>query len=166
MLSSRKKKEIIVSEMKNMAISSVSVIIANFSGVTVDGMNKLRKIVRSIPEVYIKVVRNTLIRRFIENTNFSCLNDFISGQIIVGFSFNNPSEIVRVFLEYSYIDEKFKILAASFENKIILPDKIPMLANLPTYKDGVSLLLLIIKKAIFDKIIRIFLVLCKDKMSS
>ncbi|MCR3756199.1 MAG: 50S ribosomal subunit protein L10 [Candidatus Westeberhardia cardiocondylae] len=159
------KKKLIVSEIKDIVNRSISIVIADFSGVTANGINRLRKISRDCSGIYIKVISNSLFCRIIKDTHFDCLQSVISGPILVGFSLYDPGKISRLFLEYCNSDKNFKIVAASFEKKIILSSNIDLLANLPTRKEGILYMLFVMREIALGKIVRILYLLCDKNFS-
>lgn len=67
-------KQAIVAEVSEVAKGALSAVVADSRGVTVDKMTELRKAGREAG-VYMRVVRNTLLRRVVEGTQFECLKD-------------------------------------------------------------------------------------------
>jgi len=65
-------KQAIVAEVSEVAKGALSAVVADSRGVTVDKMTELRKAGREAG-VYMRVVRNTLLRRAVEGTPFECL---------------------------------------------------------------------------------------------
>lgn len=66
-------KQAIVAEVSEVAKGALSAVVADSRGVTVDKMTELRKAGREAG-VYMRVVRNTLLRRAVEGTPFECLS--------------------------------------------------------------------------------------------
>ena len=64
-------KQAIVAEVSEVAKGALSAVVADSRGVTVDKMTELRKAGREAG-VYMRVVRNTLLRRVVEGTQFEC----------------------------------------------------------------------------------------------
>ena len=62
-------KQAIVAEVSEVAKGALSAVVADSRGVTVDKMTELRKAGREAG-VYMRVVRNTLLRRVVEGTQF------------------------------------------------------------------------------------------------
>ncbi len=60
-------KQAIVAEVSEVAKGALSAVVADSRGVTVDKMTELRKAGREAG-VYMRVVRNTLLRRVVEGT--------------------------------------------------------------------------------------------------
>ncbi len=65
-------KQAIVAEVSEVAKGALSAVVADSRGVTVDKMTELRKAGREAG-VYMRVVRNTLLRRAVEGILFECL---------------------------------------------------------------------------------------------
>jgi large subunit ribosomal protein L10 len=63
------KKEI-VAEVNKVASGAFSAVVANYRGLTVGQLTKLREKARE-QQVYVRVVRNTLARRAVEGTSFA-----------------------------------------------------------------------------------------------
>ena len=78
-------KKAIVAEVNEAAKGALSAVVADSRGVTVEKMTSLRKSAREAG-VYMRVVRNTLLRRAVEGTEFGCLNDVLTGPTLIAFS--------------------------------------------------------------------------------
>ena len=65
-------KKAIISEVANNAVNAQSAIAAEYSGLSVDAMTRLRANARQAG-VYLRVVKNTLARRAVEDTEFACV---------------------------------------------------------------------------------------------
>lgn len=80
-------KKAIVAEVNEAAKAALSAVVADARGVTVGAMTGLRKEAREAG-VYVKVVRNTLLKRAVEGTQFDVLNDVFKGPTLIAFSTN------------------------------------------------------------------------------
>jgi len=67
-------KKAIVEEVANVAAEAPSAVAAEYIGLTVAQMTKLRNAAREAG-VYLKVVRNTLAKRALENSPFDCMRE-------------------------------------------------------------------------------------------
>ncbi len=91
-------KQAIVAEVSEVAKGALSAVVADSRGVTVDKMTELRKAGREAG-VYMRVVRNTLLRRVVEGTQFECLKDTFVGPTLIAYSMEHPrccSSVQRV----------------------------------------------------------------------
>ncbi len=64
-----KEKQAIVAEVNETASAALSAVMADYRGVSVDGMTELRKVARE-QNVHVQVIRNTLAKRAFEGTEF------------------------------------------------------------------------------------------------
>ena len=71
-------KQQIVSEVNQAASSALSAVLADYRGVSVEDMTALRKNARE-NKVYLRVVRNTLLKRAVADTEFECIQEVLVG---------------------------------------------------------------------------------------
>lgn len=133
-------KKQIVSEVNEAATSALSAVLADYRGVTVSDMTELRKQARE-NNVYLQVVRNTLLKRAVENTDFACLNEALVGPTMLAFSREDPGAAARVLKDFAKKNDKFQIKALSIGGKLLPADQIDALASLPTYDQAVASLM-------------------------
>ena len=65
-------KKRIVSEVNEAAKGAISAVLADYRGVTVSELTELRKTARE-NGVYLRVVRNTLLKKAVQSTEFECI---------------------------------------------------------------------------------------------
>ena len=136
-------KKAIVAEVSEAAKSALSAVVVDARGVTVSAMTGLRKQARE-SGVYMRVVRNTLLRRVVEGTPFEVLTDTLKGPTLIAFSNEHPGAAARIFKDFAKGQEKFEIKAAAFDGNLIAADA---LASLPTYDEAISQLMSVIQGA-------------------
>lgn len=133
-------KKQIVSEVNQAANSALSAVLADYRGVTVSEMTELRKTARE-NKVYLRVVRNTLLKRAVDDTEFECIKEVLVGPTILALSEEDPGAAARVLKDFSKDNKEFEIKALSIGGKLLEADQIDVLAKLPTYDQAVSLLM-------------------------
>lgn len=116
-------------------------------------MTELRKAGREAG-VYIRVVRNTLIRRAVEGTSYEVLKDAFVGPTLIAFSNEHPGAAARLFKEFAKANPAFEIKAAAFEGELIQAKDIDRLATLPTYEEAIARLMATMKEAAAGKLVR------------
>ncbi len=79
------QKKAVVEELHSIASSSVSAAIAEYRGLNVAEITKLRTKARE-SEIYLKVVKNSLSKKALADTNFECLTQALQGPIIIALS--------------------------------------------------------------------------------
>ena len=152
-------KQAIVAEVNEAAKGALSAVIADSRGVTVDKMTELRKAGREAG-VTMRVVRNTLLRRAVEGTDFECLQDTFVGPTLIAFSNEHPGAAARLFKDFAKANDKFEIKGAALEGKI---QDVEFLATLPTYEEAIARLMGTMKEAAAGKLARTFAAL-RDKL--
>ncbi|AJJ64660.1 50S ribosomal protein L10 [Yersinia aldovae] len=146
-------KQAIVAEVKEVAKGALSAVVADSRGVTVDKMTELRKAGREAG-VHMQVVRNTLLRRIVEGTQFDCLKDTFVGPTLIAFSSEHPGAAARLFKAFAKDNAKFEVKAAAFEGELIPAAQIDRLATLPTYEEAIARLMGTMKEAAAGKLVR------------
>lgn len=146
-------KKAIVSEVNEAAKGALSAVVADSRGVTVGAMTALRKAARE-NGVYVKVVRNTLVKRAVEGTDFECLGEVFTGPTLIAFSNEHPGAAARLLKDFAKEQEQFEIKGAAFEGEFIPAAQIDRLAKLPTYEEALAQLMMTLKEASAAKFVR------------
>lgn len=133
-------KQRIVAEVNEAAGSALSAVLADYRGVTVERLTMLRKSARE-NGVYLRVVRNTLLRRAVKDTDFECLDEAFVGPTILAFSQEDPGAAARVLKDFAKDNEVFEIKALAVGGKMLPASQIDILAKLPTYDQAIATLM-------------------------
>ena len=142
-----KDKQDIVANVAKVAVDAVSVIAADYRGLTVAEMTDLRAKARE-SDVYLRVVRNTLARRALENTDFSCLQDVLEGPLCLAFSMNDPSSAAQLLNKFAKEHENLEVKALSIAGQLLGPEQLETVAKLPNYGQAVAMLMGVLQTAI------------------
>ena len=146
-------KKAIVAEVTEAAKGALSAVAADSRGVTVDKMTALRKSAREAG-VYMRVVRNTLLIRSVEGSDFECMKDVFVGPTLIAFSNEHPGAAARLFKEFAKGNDKFSIKGGAFQGEFIPAAQIDRLATLPTYEEALAKLMATMKEAAAGKLVR------------
>ena len=133
-------KKQIVSEVNTAATSALSAVLADYRGVTVRDMTEFRKTARE-NNVYLRVVRNTLLKKAVEGTDFECIQEVLVGPTILAFSEEDPGSAARVLKDFAKEKENFDIKALSIGGKLLDAGQIDVLAKLLTHDQALSILM-------------------------
>ncbi|MDA0929462.1 MAG: 50S ribosomal protein L10 [Proteobacteria bacterium] len=133
-------KQQIVSEVNQAASSALSAVLADYRGVTVEEMTALRKSARD-NKVYLRVVRNTLLKRAVVDTEFECIQEVLVGPTILALSQEDPGAAARVLKDFAKENDDFEIKALSIGGKLMDANQIDVLAKLPTLDQARSILM-------------------------
>lgn len=133
-------KRQIVSEVNQAASSALSAVLADYRGVTVEDMTALRKNARE-NKVYLRVVRNTLLKRAVADTEFECIQEVLMGPTILALSQEDPGAAARVLKDFATGNDDFEIKALSVGGQLMDASQIDVLAKLPTLDQARSMLM-------------------------
>ena len=101
------QKKAVVAEVSAQVAQSQAIVLAEYRGMEVGDMTKLRAKARE-SGVYFRVLRNTLARRAVAETPFAGLADKMSGPLAYGMS-SDPVAVAKVMHEYAKANDKFVI---------------------------------------------------------
>ncbi len=131
------EKRKVVAQIKKEAKGALDGAIADYRGTNVVAISELRNQARQ-KQVYIKVARNTLIRRALVDTDFGCFEDRLKGPIILGFSQQELGSVARLFRDFAKEHSNFQVRGLAIKGEFLEPDKIDFLANLPTREEALT----------------------------
>ena len=137
---SLEEKKAVVAEVSEVAASAHSAVAAEYIGLDVEKMTQLRAKARE-SAVYMRVVKNSLERRALEGTNFECMNDALTGPLILAFSQEDPGAAARVISDFTKENDKLVVKLVSIGGKLLAPGDIKRLANMPTKEQAISMLM-------------------------
>jgi len=147
-----KEKQAIVAEVNETAQAALSAVMADYRGVTVDAMTKLRQSARE-SGVQVRVIRNTLAKRAFEGTDLECMNEVLTGPCIVAFAMEDPGASARLFKDFAKEQEAFEIKALSVGGKLLPAEQIDALAKLPTRDEALAMLMAVMQAPV-TKLVR------------
>lgn len=140
-------KKAIVSEVAVVAANAPSAIAAEYSGITVADMTKLRQSARAAG-VYLRVIRNTLARRALENTKFECMQDGLVGPLLLAFSDDEPGSAARIIRDFAKANDRLVVKLVALDGRLLQPSDIETLAELPSRELAISMLMGVMKAPI------------------
>ena len=123
------KKEF-VAGLKESLSSANLLVLTNQSGLTVSESTELRAKMREAGARY-KVVKNTLARLAVEDTQFSSIQDQLKGPTAVAYSEDSVAA-ARVAVNFMKTNPKLTVVSGMLGTKILDVNSIKDLANLPS----------------------------------
>ncbi|MCP3667460.1 MAG: 50S ribosomal protein L10 [Gammaproteobacteria bacterium] len=146
------QKKAVVAEIAEVAASAYSAIAAEYHGLGVDEMTELRAKARE-SGVYLRVVKNSLARRAFEGTDFACMNDGMTGPLVLAFSQEDPGSAARVIKDFAKDHDALVVKLVSISGKLLAASDLDTLAKMPTYDQAISMLMAVMK-APSEKLVR------------
>lgn len=141
------EKQAVVAEVADVASNALSAVAAEYRGLSVSQLTDLRAQARSTG-VYVRVVKNSLARRAVEGTEFECMQDHLSGPLMLAFSKEDPGSAARLFRDFAKENDQLKITLGAVGGETIEASDIGKLANLPTRDEGISMLMSVMQAPI------------------
>ena len=126
----RSEKEAVISEVTNLAAQAQTLVIAEYRGITVADMTKLRNQARS-NGVTLSVLKNTLARRAVTGSSFEVVADQMTGPLIYGFSVDAIAA-AKVVAEFAKTNDKLVIRAGVYGGKALDVNGVKQLASIPS----------------------------------
>ena len=133
-------KQAIVTEVQAVAQTAHSVVAAEYRGLTVSQLTGLRAKARQAG-VYMRVVKNTLVRRAVTGTPYECISGSLKGPLILAFSKEDPGAAARVVKEFAKGNDKLVPTLVSLGGQVYPAADIDRVASLPTKPQALSMLL-------------------------
>ena len=125
----RSEKEAVISDVTSLAAKAQTLVMAEYRGITVADMTKLRSAARS-GGVSLTVLKNTLARRAVVGSSFEVAADQMTGPLIYGFSVDAVAA-AKVVSEFAKTNDKLVIRGGAFGGKALDVNGVKQLANIP-----------------------------------
>lgn len=126
----RSEKQAVVEEVTALAAKAQTLVMAEYRGITVADMTKLRSAARS-NGVSLSVLKNTLARRAVAGSSFEVAGDQMTGPLIYGFSVDAVAA-AKVVADFAKTNDKLVIRGGVYGGKALDVNGVKTLANIPT----------------------------------
>ena len=135
----RSEKEEIIASVKEKVMRAKGMYFADFTGITVEQVNELRREFRKSKIEY-TVVKNTLARKALEAaTGYDSVLDRLTGHTAIAFGYDDPvapAKIIRKFQEKN--DNKLPVKLCVLEHEVFEGKRLAEIAKLPTRGEVVA----------------------------
>ena len=126
----RNEKAAVIEGVSAQAAKSQTLAMAEYRGLTVESLNKLRVDARS-KGVYLHVLKNTLARRAVAGTPFEVASESMVGPLIYGFS-EDAVAAAKVIADFAKGNDKLVIKAGAYAGKVLDVNGVKALAAIPS----------------------------------
>jgi len=127
----RERKHEIVKEVREALLSALTVVVVYFKGTSVAEMQEIRAELRK-EGADIRVVKNTLLVKAVEDTEYALLDQLTGGQIAVIWSETDPGYPAKVAAKFAKDLEHFEIRGGVLSGKLLNVAGVDQLATLPS----------------------------------
>ena len=131
-------KKNLVKEVSDILSQAETVMTADYRGLTSNELNEFRKLSRQ-SDIYVKVVKNNMLKMALKNSEFSTLGEKVIGPQILAVSKNNLGEFAKLVKKFVDSHENIKIKSLSYRGNELDVSEVKKLALLPSYDEAISI---------------------------
>ena len=136
-------KKAVVAEVSAQVASAQTIAVAEYRGIEVGDLTVLRKKARE-SGVYLRVLKNTLVRRAVAGTPFAGLADQMVGPLIYSIS-ADPVAAAKVLNDFAKTNDKLVLKAGSYAGQVLDKAGVQALASVPSREELLSKLLFVMQ---------------------
>ncbi|MFZ5483199.1 MAG: 50S ribosomal protein L10 [Pseudomonadota bacterium] len=132
-------KKAVVAEVSAKLVDAQTMVMAEYSGVQVADLTVLRAKARQ-SGVYLRVLKNTLVRRAVVGTPFEPLAEHMSGHLIYSVS-ADPVAAAKVLNDFAKGNDKLVLKVGCYDGKVLDKAGVQALASIPSREELLAKLL-------------------------
>jgi large subunit ribosomal protein L10 len=136
-------KKAVVAEVSAQVAGAQTIVVAEYRGIEVGDLTVLRKKARE-SGVYLRVLKNTLVRRAVADTQFAGLADQLVGPLIYSIS-ADPVAAAKVLNDFAKTNDKLVLKAGAYAGKVLDKAGVQALASIPSREELLSKLLYVMQ---------------------
>jgi large subunit ribosomal protein L10 len=136
-------KKAVVAEVSAQVATAQTIVVAEYNGIEVAQLTKLRAQARK-SGVYLRVLKNTLVRRAVAGSPFEGLAGQMTGPLIYGIS-QDPVAAAKVLSDFAKANDKMVLRAGSYAGKVLDKAGVQALAAIPSREELLAKLLGVMK---------------------
>ncbi len=130
MITKEKKKELI-ENLRTLYDSSTGIIITEYRALSMEEITQLREELKKSGDVF-KVVKNTLMKRAIQDKGIEGVEELFVGPVAVAFSKSDVGQTAKAILDFRKKVEKVDLKGAVIDGKLYGKQEIESIAKLPS----------------------------------
>ena len=130
----RAQKEQQVSDLREKFDRATSVIVADYRGIGVDAVNKLRSQLYGdgSGDYEYQVIKNSVLKLAAKDGAADALTEHFSGPTAVAISYGDPVQLAKILVDYAKENEVFELKGGLLDGRAIDNAEIGTLATLPS----------------------------------
>lgn len=126
----REDKQNFIDEMNGRLKTTKAAFVVDYQGLDVETLNSIRKALKE-NGAELRVVKNRLLKRASQETDTAVLTDYFTGPCAIAITDDDPVAPAKVLVEKSKEAKNLEIKVGHITGKIIDPDGVKRLAELP-----------------------------------
>lgn len=140
-------KKNLVKEVSDVLSQAETVLTADYRGLTSNELNEFRKLSRQ-SDIYVKVVKNNMLKMALKDSEFSTLGEKIIGPQILAVSKNDLGEFAKLIKKFVDDHANITIKSLSYKGNELDVSEVKKLASLPSYDEAISMLMSVMQAPI------------------
>jgi len=129
----KQEKAAMIEEVSALVAGAQTIVVAEYRGLDVEAVTKLRRQARS-QGVQLRVLKNTLARRAVNDTPFAGLAERLVGPLVYGFS-SDPVAAAKVLAGFAKDNDKLVVKAGAMPNFVMDESGVKSLATMPSREE-------------------------------
>ena len=135
----REEKAAVIEEVSAQVAQAGSIVLAEYRGLTVEKITQLRKQARE-SGVYLRVLKNTLVRRAVQGTPYEKLADQMAGPLMYGIS-TDPVAPAKLMAAFAKANDQLVVKGGAMPNVVMDVAGVQALATMPSRDELLAKLL-------------------------
>jgi large subunit ribosomal protein L10 len=131
---SKEKKEELVAQYKDLIQQSDALILAEYKGMSVSDMERLRSKVREADGAFY-VTKNTLLKLALEESGTKIPDELLTGQVATGFALGEAPSLAKALVDFADKADNLSIRGGVMEMNLLTEEQVEALAKLPTLEE-------------------------------
>ncbi len=127
----REKKQELVGKLKELYDSSSGIVITEYRALSMEEITTLREELKKAGDIF-KVVKNTLMKRAIQDKGIEGIEKLFVGPVAVAFSKSDVGQTAKTLLDFRKKVEKIELKGAIIDGKLYGQKEIEAIAKLPS----------------------------------
>jgi large subunit ribosomal protein L10 len=137
----RSTKEQRVGEIKDAFVNVMSVVFADYRGLSVPAVTAMRREFRKVGCEY-RVMKNTLVKIAIKGSSLEPMSTLLTGPTAVIWSNESPAAPAKLALQFAKEQKAFVIKGGFFEGQVLDPGGVEQLSRMPGKPELQAMLLM------------------------
>ena len=126
----KKRKDELVADYSNRVRKSTGLVMAEYSGINMPGLNKLRASLRDVQAEF-HIIKNTLAEVALKQNGLPVPGGEFTHSTGTAFAFGDPTALAKAMLAFAKESEFIKIKGGVLGKRALSPDEVKTLASLP-----------------------------------
>ena len=128
---SKKRKDTLVSQYKELIEGSRAIFLAEYGGMSVKDLEALRAKVRDADGKFY-ITKNTLLKLALEESEIPAPSDLLVGQVATGFALGEVPSMAKALVDFAKSEEHLTIKGGILSLKLLSGKDVEALAELPS----------------------------------